>query len=212
MAEGVLLALVGSANSKREQYLNLDKEYVLDVLFGFSTDTYDILGRLMNQGDASSISRKNIERGLNEFRGVFEQEYPPYSSKTVEGKSLFEWARSNMIGTIVVPHKSIHIYSIELTSMYKLNEKTLLQYIKEHVEKVNGDFRQEEVLRLWERALKSGDTNRSFPCATIAISCSSGAYARSIAHRLGEELGIPALALHIFRNRIGDFDVKKSIK
>jgi len=211
MAEGVLLALVGSANSERDAYLDMNKEYVLDVLFGFSTDTYDVLGRIMEHGDASHVSKKHIEQGLTEFRGRFEQEYPPFSSKTVEGKSLFEWARSNMLGTIVVPHKTVQIFDISLTGVYKLSEKTLLQYIEQHVERVNGDFRQEEIMRLWHRQLRK-DGDRSFPCATIAISCSSGAYARSIAHSLGGVLGVPALALHILRTKVGQYAVEKSWK
>lgn len=211
MAEGVLLALVGSANSNRNAYLDMNKEYVLDVLFGFSTDTYDILGRVMEHGDPSHLTKKMIEKGLNEFRGSFQQEYPPYSSKAVEGKPMFEWARSNMLSTIVVPHKTVHIYEIELDGVYKLNEKTLLNYIEQHVEKVQGDFRQEEIMRLWHRHLRR-DGDRDFACATIKISCSSGAYARSIAHSLGIELGIPALALHILRTRVGEYTVEKSLK
>ena len=189
----------------------MSKEYVLDILFGFATDTYDILGRVMENGDATGISKKMLERALNEFRGKVDQEYPPFSSKTVDGKSLFEWARSNMLGTIVVPHKEVTIYDIELKSVYKLNEKTLLNYIEQHVEKVNGDFRQEEIMRLWHRQLRK-DGDRDFPCATINISCSSGAYARSIAHGLGQELGIPALALHILRTKVGEYEVEKSLK
>ena len=86
MAEGVLLCLVGAANQQRDAYLELGKTYVLDILFGFSTDTYDILGRVMEQGEAPELTREKIQQGLNEFRGQSEQEYPPYSSKTVEGK------------------------------------------------------------------------------------------------------------------------------
>jgi tRNA pseudouridine55 synthase len=211
MAEGVMLALVGNANSERDQYLDMSKEYVLDILFGFATDTYDILGRVMESGDADGISKKSIEEGLNEFRGSVDQEYPPYSSKTVEGKSLFEWARSNMMSSIVVPHKNINVYEIELDGMYKIGEKTLLNYIEQNVEKVNGDFRQEEVMTIWHRHLrKNGE--RSFPCATVKISCSSGAYARSIAHKLGQELGVPALALHILRTKVGEYSIESSIR
>ncbi len=83
MAEGVLLALVGSANKRREAYLDMSKEYVLDVLFGFSTDTHDVLGRIMEWGDSASVTKRQIELGLNEFRGSVSQEYPPFSSKTV---------------------------------------------------------------------------------------------------------------------------------
>jgi tRNA pseudouridine55 synthase len=211
MAEGVLLALVGAANSHREDYLDMDKEYVLDVLFGFATDTYDILGRVMESGDPGGLRKSDLRDALNEFRGKVDQEYPPYSSKAVDGKSLFEWARAGMLSNIVIPHKAVTIYDIELTSVYKLSEKTLLNFIEQHVEKVQGDFRQDEIMRIWHRNLRMGG-DRDFPCATIKISCSSGAYARSIAHGLGQALGVPALALHILRTKVGEYEVEKSLK
>jgi tRNA pseudouridine55 synthase len=211
MAEGVLLCLVGSMNKRREQYLDMSKEYVLDVLFGFSTDTYDILGRVMDAGDASNVIRTAVEKGLNEFRGTFAQEYPPFSSKTVEGKSLIEWARGGAISTLVLPRKVVVIYDITLLSMYKVDEHTLLNYIEESVEKVEGDFRQDEIMRLWKRRLKAEGT-REFPCASIKISCSSGTYARSIAHGLGRDLGTPALALHILRNKVGEYNLDRSLR
>ena|SRR3989344_1022013 len=217
MAEGVLLCLVGSMNKRREQYLDMSKEYTLDVLFGFSTDTYDILGRVMEAGDASQIKPAAVKKGLNEFRGTFAQEYPPFSSKTVEGKSLIEWARltaqagGGAISTLVLPRRVVVIYDIALTAMYKVDEHTLLHYIEESVEKVEGDFRQEEIMRLWKRRLKSEGT-REFPCATLQISCSSGTYARSIAHGLGGELGVPALALHILRSKVGEYGIERSLR
>src|SRR3989344_9269122 len=69
MAEGVLITLVGSANKMREAYLDMSKEYVLDVLFGFATDTYDVLGRVMESGDTDAITKKDVEKALKEFRG-----------------------------------------------------------------------------------------------------------------------------------------------
>lgn len=211
MAEGVLLCLVGSANRRREQYLDMSKEYVLDVLFGFSTDTYDILGRVNETGDPQTVTRESVKKGINEFRGMVSQEYPPFSSKTVEGKSLFEWAKKGTISSIVMPSRTVTVYDIEVTAMYKVDEPALLSYIESNIAKVNGDFRQEEILRLWRRNLKAGG-ERQFPCATIKISCSSGTYARSIANGLGKHLGVPALALHILRTKVGDFDIEKALK
>lgn len=211
MAEGVMLCLVGSANNRREEYLDMSKEYTLDVLFGFSTDTYDVLGKVTDTGEVAGVTRQKIEKGLNEFRGMLSQEYPPYSSKTVEGKSLFKWAREGVLGTLVLPRRTVTIYDINLVQIYKIKEAQLLAYIQDGVEKVNGDFRQEEVMRLWRRNLKPAG-EREFPCATIAISCSSGTYARSIANGLGTHLGVPALALHILRTKVGDFTVEKSLK
>ncbi|HEV8677639.1 MAG TPA: hypothetical protein VN701_02305 [Candidatus Paceibacterota bacterium] len=211
MAEGVMLCLVGAANKRRDQYLDLSKEYTVDVLFGASTDTYDILGKVMNTGDAEAVTKASIEKALNEFRGKVDQEYPPFSSKPVDGKSLFEWARSGALSAFSSPKKAIEVYDIELESMYKVNEVTLLNFIEGSVGKVVGDFRQDEILETWHRHLNPKNA-RSFKCVTLNISCSSGTYVRSIAHQLGQGLGVPALALHILRTRVGDYTIEKSLK
>jgi tRNA pseudouridine55 synthase len=211
MAEGVMLCLVGQANKRREEYLDLDKDYTVDVLFGVSTDTYDVLGKVMNTGEALNVTHESIEKALNEFRGNVSQEYPPFSSKPVEGKSLFEWARSGAIGALTMPKRSVTIYDITIEAMYKVNEVTLLNFIESSIEKVEGDFRQDEIIEGWKRHLNPKN-GRSFKCVTLNISCSSGTYVRSIAHQLGIELGVPALALHILRTRVGDYAIDKSIK
>ena len=211
MAEGVMLCLVGSANKNREAYLELSKEYTLDILFGFATDTYDILGRVMETGDGSDLRRESVQKGLNEFRGHIEQEYPPYSSKTVEGKSLFEWARQNALGSLVMPSRTVTIHHIDIEKMYKVPEDVLLNYIEDGIARVTGDFRQDETLRLWKQHLKK-EGDREFTCATVKIECTSGTYARSIANGLGKELGCPALALHILRTKVGEYSVEKSLK
>ena len=211
MAEGVMLCLVGAANKRREEYLDLSKEYTVDILFGAATDSYDVLGKVMNTGDSEKITRASVEKCLNEFRGKVEQEYPPFSSKPIEGKSLFEWARSGALGALVMPKRQVEIYDISLENVYKVNEVTLLNFIETGVGKVVGDFRQDEILEVWHRHLNPKNA-RSFKCATIKVSCSSGTYVRSIAHQLGQELGCPALALHILRTKVGDYDIEKSLK
>jgi len=211
MAEGVLLCLVGSANKRREPYLDMSKNYTLDVLFGFSTDTYDILGRVMEKSDSASVHRKPLEAALNEFRGTVSQEYPPFSSKTVEGKSLIEWARAGAINAMVLPRRTVTVYDIALTAMYKVNEPTLLAYIEGSVGKVEGDFRQDEIMRLWKQGLRK-EGAREFVSATIEVSCSSGTYVRSIAHGLGRELDTPALALHILRTKVGEYELEKAMR
>jgi tRNA pseudouridine55 synthase len=211
MAEGVMLALVGSANQRREAYLELGKEYVVDILFGFATDTYDVLGRVMETGDPDTIDRTSVQKGLNEFRGNIDMEYPPYSSKTVEGKSLFEWARNNALGALVMPSRTVTIHHIDIEQLYKVPEAVLLNYIEDSVARVTGDFRQEEILRLWKRHLKK-EGDREFPAVTVRIECTSGTYVRSIAHNLGRKLGVPALAMHILRTKVGEYSVAKSLK
>ncbi len=44
MAEGVLLMIAGNELKNFDDYLKLNKKYEATLLFGFHTDTYDILG------------------------------------------------------------------------------------------------------------------------------------------------------------------------
>lgn len=211
MAEGVMICLVGAENSRHGAYLDLSKEYTLDVLFGFSTDTYDVLGKVMQEGSDESISRKSVEPALNEFRGAYSQEYPPFSSRTINGIPMFELAKKNMLNAAVLPRRNVTVHQIDLAGMYHIKEQQLLSYIETGIAKVHGDFRQEEILDSWRRLLRPNGS-RTFACITINFACSSGTYARSIAQNLGIQLGVPALALHIFRTKVGEHDISKSLR
>ncbi len=219
MAEGVMLCLVGGENKNREQYLDLSKEYIVDILFGFSTDSFDILGKIRETAEPTGIKIADIKIALNEFRGKVAQEYPPFSSKPVEGKSLWAWARSGAIESLVLPQRTVTIYDIEIERAYKVKESALRAYIDESIGKVNGDFRQDDILYLWSKHLFK-DGKREFPCVSVKVSCSSGTYMRGIANKLGVQLGTPALALHILRTRIGDaeqgnkevYSIEKALK
>ncbi len=204
MAEGELLVLVGEECKKKEEYLGLDKEYEVDILFGFSTDTYDILGLIKNWVDGSL--------GLVEFKGKIEiflkklvgkriQKYPPFSSKTVDGKQLFQIVKDGKLDTKKIPTKEIEIYKTELLKNYYISGRELKGEIMKRILLVKGDFRQEEILNEWNEVL-SGQREKKFLISKIRVKCSSGTYMRSIAQELGEFLGIGALALRIKRNKI----------
>ena len=49
MAEGVMPVLAGDTREK-QKYLDFDKTYEFEVLWGFETDTYDILGLVTKVG------------------------------------------------------------------------------------------------------------------------------------------------------------------
>ena len=66
MAEGLLLLLAGDSVHKKEEFLKLDKEYEFQILFGFSTDTHDLLGRVDDTKD-SPPNVKELETLLKKF-------------------------------------------------------------------------------------------------------------------------------------------------
>lgn len=215
LAEGVLIALVGDECMKKDKYLALSKEYELTVLFGFSTDSYDLLGKITKivaskEELLEEVFTTKIQEILPRFIGNINQSYPPYSSKPINGKPLFQWAREGKLDEIEIPSHKVHVDSIDILNFGLLKKEDLHKKIKEAVTLVKGDFRQDEILKLWEQTLQNSSQD-SFATLTLKISCGSGFYARVLAHELGRELGVPALALHILRTKVGDYSIQELI-
>lgn len=203
MASGLLLILTGEETKNKEKYLALDKEYEFEVLFGFATDTYDILGKVANQPHRQDLwgkgnLGKNIKQNLKFFTGKFVQKYPIYSSKTVKGKQLFQYARE---GTDVdIPTREVFVKELKFMKLRKISGTKLLDNIEKRIKKVKGDFRQTEILKIWRKELRNP---AQFFIASFKIKCGSGTYVRGIANSLGERVNIPALAFSIKRTKIG---------
>lgn len=213
MAEGVLLVLVGEENKKRKEYEDLKKEYAFDVLFGVATDTYDVLGKIIRaqQSDKASELQRKIKQILPPFSGKQMQPYPPYSSQPVNGKPLFYWAREGKLDKIIIPQKAIDIYEFTLVSLYTITPRELEKVIEEKLEKVSGNFRQDEIKKCWRKFFASIKDAIDFPVARFTIACSSGTYVRSIANALGEKLGCGAIALKIVRTKAGNFTKEQAL-
>lgn len=206
MASGLMLILAGEETKNKEKYLLLDKEYKFEILFGFATDTYDILGKVVHYDILNNIIMKNLEKDIKKnlkfFTGKFMQSYPLYSSKTVKGKQLFKYGREGV--DVELPTREVAVKELKFFGLRKINNKKLLANIEKKVGRVRGDFRQKEILKIWRKKLKNKD-QKSFLIASFKIKCGSGTYVRAIAHSLGEKLGIPALAFSIKRIKIGNF-------
>ncbi|MDO8493510.1 MAG: hypothetical protein Q7S19_03145 [bacterium] len=207
MAEGLLLVMVGEENKNREKYLNLDKEYEVEIVFGIETDSYDILG-LVKGGKKKIINKNELISSLNKFIGKVELPYPPYSSKPVGGIPLFEWARQGIIKKIKVPKQDSFINSVELIRFNAIDRDSLEKYVLDSTQKVTGDFRQDKITDSWKKYFEINPEIKKFDIAKIKISCQSGAYMRSIAHELGKMLGTKAIALTIKRTRIGEWHLQ----
>lgn len=207
MAEGLMLVLVGEENNRREEFLGLDKEYEVEILFGMETDTYDVLGLVRGADNNIDPSKNIIISYLDKFVGKVNLPYPPYSSRPVNGKPLFQWAREGKIDEIELPKQDSCINSIELLGFSKIKKTDLEKHILESIQKVVGDFRQEEIIKNWKEFFKDSRDITQFTTAKIKVTCTSGAYMRSIAHELGKMLGVKAIALSIKRTRIGDYKI-----
>lgn len=205
MADGVLILLIGSANKERENFLHLDKSYRVEMLFGVSTDSYDVLG-IPQEVSPRDIQKEELEKALKGFEGVITQKFPPYSSKPVNGKPLYYWARQGKLNEIVVPEKERTIHRIELVAMRKIKGDEILSDVLERISKVKGDFRQEEINKAWEK-MKPRLDEQEFLIATIVVDGSSGLYMRQLAFDIGLSLDTPAHAYKITRTRAGAYSM-----
>lgn len=204
MASGLLLVLLGEETKNKEKYLALEKEYTFQVLFGFSTDTYDTLGKATKNYKLSITNyelKKQIKENLKNFLGEKMQKYPIYSSKTVKGKPLFMYAREDK--KVKIPEKKIFIKKLKLDKIIEINNEKLLKNIEKRIKKVRGDFRQDEILKIWRKELNS-KKEKSY-IANLKVKCSSGTYVRAIANSLGDILDIGALAFSIKRTKLGKY-------
>ena len=206
MAEGVLLLLVGDEVHEKEEYLKLDKVYSFDVLFGFSTDSYDVLGKITNSEDVV-LTKKIIETAIKGLVGTQDQEYPPYSSKPVDGKPLSQWAREERLYEIDIPTHSVIVKSLSFVGLNTVGAKELIKTITANIDLVKGDFRQAETKELWKAYVENSMMD-AFQIASFSIECSSGTYVRGIVHEMGQRLGVPATTFHITRESIGDYRVE----
>ncbi len=199
MAEGLLLVLAGEECKKKEEYLALPKEYEIKVLFGVSTDTGDCLGLIKEVSDKEVFFDKDT---LKYFVGKRSQTYPAYSSRTVEGVPLFVWARK---GIEKIFKKEVEIFDITYVREEEISATQLLEQTKARTQKVQGDFRQDEIVKSFEVAL--GARESDFLLVTLRVSCGSGTYMRVLAEEIGQKLGVPALALGIKRTKVGNYSI-----
>lgn len=193
MAEGVLLVLTGEDCKEKQKYLGLDKEYEFEILWGFQTDTYDILGIPVPQKEnfegpqkVADWTQKNAE--INSLVGKFRQKYPPYSSMTVKGKQLFQWAREGRLNEIEIPDAEVEIYKAEFLGNKKIEKEELLKNILNRIDKVAGDFRQEKIKDGWKNILNNNSNvgvASGFVISKFRIKCSGGTYIRGIANDFG---------------------------
>ncbi len=207
MAEGLLLILIGDECKNKEKYLGLDKEYEVEIVFGISTDTYDSLG-LATATKKPTALKELILPDLTRYVGRFTQAYPPFSSKTIGGKQLHELSQESNLPDRM-PTKEVEIYSIEyIDSKYfsqsqkvmgQIKYTELISRIQNMINLVHGDFRQKDILKGWAQMPNLDE----LPTIRIRVNCSSGTYMRSLAHKIGQDLGVGAFAVSIRRTRIG---------
>lgn len=132
MAKGVLVLCLGNALKVCELITANDKEYIAKVILGIETETLDTTSPIINT-KKTNITKEEIEKVLNSFKGSYLQEVPKYSAVKINGKKLYEYAREGK--EIELPKKMVTIYDIQLISDITYYNDTTSFYIKTTVSK-----------------------------------------------------------------------------
>lgn len=112
LATGVLVVAVGPA-TRFLQYLPLEpKEYVADIEFGRSTDTYDREGSVVETRPVPTDLRAVLWEAVPSFTGLIQQLPPMFSAIKVGGKPLYRLARQGQ--EVRREPRTVHISSFEV--------------------------------------------------------------------------------------------------
>lgn len=135
LATGLLIIGIGSYTKLGNYLLDDSKDYIAEVLIGTSTDTYDVTGNVLKRKNNFCLDKKNLEEALNSFKGKYMQEVPIYSAVKVNGRKLYEYARSGE--KVKLPKKEVEIFDIKLLDFY---EKDKNNYFKFKVSVSKGTY------------------------------------------------------------------------
>ncbi|WP_033543835.1 tRNA pseudouridine(55) synthase TruB [Planococcus sp. CAU13] len=111
--DGVLPICIGNTTKVAEYITDQGKTYEAEVAIGFSTETEDATGEMVDLNpDEKIITREQVLAVLSGLTGEITQVPPMYSAVKVNGKKLYEYARAGI--TVERPLRKVRIDSIEL--------------------------------------------------------------------------------------------------
>lgn len=126
LATGVLPVFIGGATKASAFAAAQEKEYIAGFTLGFSTDTQDSSGRVL-QTSHRTVQRAALEQKLPAFTGHLKQVPPMYSAVKINGKKLYELARKGR--EIERPARDIAVRELELLSFEESTQKGVLRCV-----------------------------------------------------------------------------------
>jgi tRNA pseudouridine55 synthase len=111
-ATGVLPLAIGNC-TRLLQYLPTEKAYRAVIRLGLCTTTDDLEGEVISNPGAIDLTLDDIRAALPQFIGSITQVPPVYSAIQVDGKRLYDLARSGVpIDQIPVPSRQVEVQKI----------------------------------------------------------------------------------------------------
>jgi tRNA pseudouridine55 synthase len=111
-ATGVLPLLLGEATKLMAYLTDQDKEYVVTLRLGVTTDTGDCSGQVVAEAPVPALDRERVAQACRPFVGRIKQVPPMYSAVHHEGRRLYELARQGR--EVVREAREVVIHTIDV--------------------------------------------------------------------------------------------------
>lgn len=182
MATGVLPVFLGRATRAVQFAETGSKEYLAGLCLGLETNTQDTSGTVLVQKPVH-ITREELEKALEQFRGEIQQVPPMYSAVKINGKKLYELARKGV--EVERKARTVTIHSLEL------------------VDRAEGEALSQSF----------GPEGGELPRIDyyLRIQCSKGTYIRTLCHDLGQVLGCGACMGSLTRTEACGFPLSEAV-
>ena len=120
---GVLPIAVGKATRLVEFMQDEGKIYEGEVTLGFSTTTEDASGEVLAKTPVlAPLDAKLVDEAIASLTGLITQIPPMYSAVKVNGRKLYEYARTGEV--VEKPKRQVTIYSFEQTTPISYENQT----------------------------------------------------------------------------------------
>lgn len=186
-ATGVLVVCVGAATRLVQFLVGLDKEYLATVRLGFATDTQDYTGKPISPLPQSNAQRASVTTAVTaaEIRRVV-------AEFAGEQQQLPPMYSAKKVGGETL-HKAARAGRVIERQPVAINVYAI---------EMLDDLEAEDELPVSE------DGTGQF---RLRVRCSSGAYIRTLAHDIGERLGVGGHLAALHRTAVGQFSIDRAL-
>jgi tRNA pseudouridine55 synthase len=166
LATGLLVLLIGKGTKLSDRIMTGDKTYEGTMHLGITTDSQDADGEILDEKDASHITREMVEEViLKNYMGKIEQIPPMVSAIKKDGVPLYKMARKGL--EIEREPRKLEIFEFEVTGFEN-------------------------------------------PLVHFRVKSTKGTYVRTLAHDIGNELGVGGSLDSLRRTNSGPLSLDKA--
>jgi len=115
LATGVLAVFTGKATKLIGEFDRLDKSYRVTLELGYTTDTLDSEGVVLERKDPSGVTEAAARQAVMAFEGEMDQEAPVYSALKINGRPSYKLARQGLAVTPKV--RRVALWGMEIETI-----------------------------------------------------------------------------------------------